>query len=145
MLSGSCLCGGIRFEISGSHSKIGACHCSLCRKSSGVGSTAVITISFEQLRWVSGEELVTTFERPSGYGSAFCRTCGSPAPDTDRERTMYQVPVGLLDDNPQLAFGDHIYVGSKANWDVIGDNAPQFDEDGPPRSRDQDWNRELGL
>ena len=50
---------------------------------------------------------------------------------------MYAVPVGLLDDDPALAFGDHIYVGYKANWDVIGDDAPQFDEDGPPRPRDQ--------
>ena len=137
MLKGSCLCGGIQFEITGTHSKIGACHCSLCRKRSGVGSTAVITTSFDQLRWLTGEDLVTTFERRSGYGSAFCRVCGSPAPDSDREQTMYAIPVGLLDDNPPLAFGDHIYVGSKASWDVIGDDAPQFAEDGPPRPSDQ--------
>ncbi len=77
------------------------------------------------------------YERPSGYGLAFCRVCSSPAPFSDRERTTYEVPVGLLDDDPPLAFGAHIYVGSKANWDVIGDDAPQFDERGPPRPRDQ--------
>ncbi len=87
--------------------------------------------------WVSGKELVMTFERSSGFGSAFCRVCGPPAPDTDRGQTMYAVPVGLLDDDRPLGFGDHIYVGSKANWDVIGGDAPQFDEDGPPLPRDQ--------
>jgi hypothetical protein len=138
MLKGSCLCGGIQFEVRGRHSKIGACHCSLCRKCSGVGSTASIAISFEQLTWISGQDLVGTFERPSGYGTAFCRVCGSPAPDTDRGQTMYTVPVGLLDGDPDLQFGDHIYVGSRARWDVIGDSAPQYEGgDAPPRLRDQ--------
>jgi hypothetical protein len=43
----------------------------------------------------------------------------------------------LFDDTPKLKVGDHISVGSKASWDIIGDNAPQFDEDGPQRPRDQ--------
>lgn len=137
MIKGSCLCGGVRFEISGKHSKLGICHCSLCRKVSGVGSIATIEISFEQLTWVSGEDLLTTFERPSGYGSTFCRVCGSPAPDSDQRKTMYGVPVGLLDGNPVLLVGDHIYVASKATWEVIGDDAPQFPQDGPLRPRDQ--------
>ena len=41
---------------------------------------------------------------------------------------MYAVPVGLLDGNPDIKVGDHIFVGSKASWDIIGDNAPQLDE-----------------
>jgi len=46
------------------------------------------------------------------------------------------VPAGILDDNPKLAVGEHIFVGSKAHWDVLGeDGAPRFDEgsSGPPR------------
>jgi hypothetical protein len=136
-LTGSCLCAGIRFEVTGAHSKVGVCHCSLCRKSSGAGSTASVAISFGQLAWLAGRELVTRFARPSGYGSAFCRVCGSPAPDSDDAETMYAVPVGLLDGNPPLEVGDHIYVASKAGWDIIGDVAPQYEEDGPPRQRDQ--------
>ncbi len=89
-----------RFEIAGRHSKTGECHCSLCRKVSGVGATAKIVLAFDDLRWVSGEDLVATFVRPSGYGSAFCRVCGSPAPDSDDGKTMVGVPVGLLDGDP---------------------------------------------
>jgi hypothetical protein len=137
MIRGSCLCGAVRFEIEGLHSKIGVCHCSLCRKASGVSSTAVLALSATNLRWVSGQDAITQYERPSGYGTSFCRVCGSPAPDPDNRRTMYRVPVGLLDDNPPLPVGDHIYVGSKAAWDEIGDTAPQFQGDGPDRPRDQ--------
>ena len=50
------------------------------------------------------------------------------------------VPPGIPDDNPKLTVGEHIFVGSKAHWDVLGDDgAPQYEEgsSGPPPPRDQ--------
>lgn len=137
MMRGSCLCGAVQFQVIGPYSKIGLCHCSLCRKASGAGFTAVIALAEESLQWLAGQHLVRQFERPSGYGLSFCGQCGSPVPDPDLRRTMYRVPVGLLDGDPPLAVGDHIFVASKAEWDHIADTAPQFDGDGPPRPRDQ--------
>jgi hypothetical protein len=131
MISGSCLCGGIQFEIHGDLPGIGQCHCSLCRKVSGVGSTATINIAAEQLVWRSGQDLVAEFQRPSGYGTSFCRVCGSPAPDANRTQTRYGVPIGLLAAVP-TAIAEHTYVASKASWDVIGDDAPQYAQAGPP-------------
>ena len=133
MPRGSCLCGGILFEITGDVPGIGQCHCSLCRKVSGVGSTAAIAVSADQLTWISGQDLVQEFQRPSGYGNSFCRVCGSPAPDANRSRTRYGVPVGLLDDDPGAKVLEHIHVASKASWEIIGDDAPQHQENGPPR------------
>ena len=127
MLKGSCLCGGISFEIAGPVAGIVRCHCSLCRKSSGTGSIATIVVRAEQLRWLSGEALIRRFERPSGYGTAFCSVCGSPAPDSDAARQAYTVPAGLLDGDPPLRVVEHIFVGSKAQWDAIGDDAPRLD------------------
>jgi hypothetical protein len=127
MLKGSCLCRGMQFEITGTHSKVSICHCSLCRKTSGTGSSAAIVVGYDQLTWLAGQELVT-----SGPKHSFCRMCGAHAPDSNPRKTVYVVPVGILDDNPKLLVGQHIYVGSKAHWDVIGeDGAPQFDEDSP--------------
>ena len=133
MLRGSCLCGGIVFEITGDVPRIGQCHCSLCRKVSGGGSTTTIPVAAEQLKWISGQELVQEFQRPSGYGSSFCRVCGSPAPDANRARTRYGIPAGVLDDDPGVEVLEHIYVASKASWEIIGDAAPQYAEDLPPR------------
>ena len=75
-----------------------------------------------------GKELVATFERPSGYGSAYCRTCGSPAPDQSYDKTTYAIPVGMLNEIHELKVQEHIFVGSKASWDIIGDSAPQRHE-----------------
>jgi hypothetical protein len=127
MLTGSCLCGGIRFEISGPVAGIVQCHCSLCRKSSGTGSIATVRVRAAQLRWLSGEDLVRTFARPSGYGTSFCSVCGSPAPDSDSARAHYGIPAGLLDGDPALRVMEHIFVGSKAQWDAIPGDAPQHD------------------
>jgi hypothetical protein len=127
MLKGSCLCGGIRFEIGDAVGGIAQCHCSLCRKSSGTGSIATILVAAEQLSWLSGEALIRRFERPSGYCTAFCSVCGSPAPDADAARQRYAVPAGLLDGDPPLRVVEHIFVGSKAQWDAIGDDAPRLD------------------
>jgi hypothetical protein len=135
MLKGSCLCGNMRFEINGMHSKVSICHCSLCRKTSGTGSSAAIVVAYDDLKWLSGLELVA-----NGPKHSFCRACGAHAPDSNPRKTLYVVPVGILDDNPKLLVGRHIFVGSKAHWDVIGeDGASQFEEDSPepPLLRDQ--------
>jgi hypothetical protein len=135
MIKGSCLCGGIQFEVSGLHSKVVICHCSRCRKTSGTSSAAQIVVRYDALLWRSGEDLVV-----NGPKHAFCRVCGAHAPDANARKTAYIVPAGILDDNPRLVVGEHIFVGSKAHWDVLGDDgAPQFNEGnpGPPILLDQ--------
>jgi hypothetical protein len=129
----SCLCGGIIFEITGKIPGINQCHCSLCRKVSGVGLTATIAVSADQLNWISGQDLVQEFQRPSGYGSSLCRICGSPAPEPNRSRNPYGVPVGMFDDDLGVTVIEHTYVASKVSWETITDGAPQYEENGPPK------------
>jgi hypothetical protein len=109
------------------------CHCSQCRKVSGVASNAVIVVPEAELRWLAGEELRQEFAKPSGWGSTFCRTCGSPLPRKIPGAAAYWVPAGLLDDDPGLRIAGHIWVGSKAPWDEIAGDAPQFQEGLPGR------------
>jgi hypothetical protein len=45
-------------------------------------------------------------------------------------------PVGTLDDDPGANVIEHIHVGSKASWEIIGDEAPQYEGNGPPRRPD---------
>ena len=37
------------------------------------------------------------------------------------------ITLGTLDDDPDVQISYHLFVGSKASWDVIGGTAPQFD------------------
>ena len=69
MTKGSCLCGAVVFEITGKTTDIGMCHCSKCRKVSGVASNATLMTSREGLVWISGEGQISKFELPSGWGA----------------------------------------------------------------------------
>lgn len=133
MIRGSCLCNGVRFEYGRAATQIGMCHCSQCRKVSGVASNAVIVVGKDELRWLAGEELVQEFAKPTGWGSTFCRKCGSPLPRKIPNAEAYWVPAGVLDDDPGLRVAGHIFVGSKALWDVIPEGTPQYPEGLPAR------------
>ncbi len=135
MIQGSCLCGGVRFEITGNVSAIGQCHCSLCRKVSGTASNSALLTARASLRWTQGEELTQIYTRPTSWTTAFCRVCGSPLPRPDPNGKLFWVPAGLLDDDPGTRVEQHIYVGSKAAWDEIAGTAPQYKDAAPPYSK----------
>ena len=131
VIKGSCLCGDVRFEITGKVSGIGHCHCSLCRKASGAASNAVLLTATRSFRWVAGEDNSETSRRPSGWSTAFCRVCGCPIPQLHPSGKVFWVPAGSLDDDPGTKVEQHIFVGSKAPWDQIAGTAPQYEERAP--------------
>jgi hypothetical protein len=118
----------VRFQIDGKYSDIGLCHCSKCRKVSGVASNAVVLTAARSLKWLQGRDLVKTFRLPDGWGSTFCSECGSPLPQLGANGKLYWVPAGVLDDDPGVRVVRHIFVGSKASWDEIGGDAPRYPE-----------------
>jgi hypothetical protein len=125
MTRGSCLCGALEFEIEGKTTEIGLCHCSKCRKVSGVASNANLMVSRENFKWISGEDRLAKFALPDGWGIWRCSVCGSPAPMLHPGGGAYWVPAGLFDSDPGVGIGGHIFVGSKAPWDEIGGSAQQ--------------------
>jgi hypothetical protein len=125
---GGCLCGAIRYGLRERLPQVGMCHCSKCRKVSGVGSNAVLAVRHERFAWLAGEDARQTFALPSGWSTSFCRHCGSPAPQPTAQGDRMWVPAGGLDGDPPLTVSGHIHVASKPGWVVIGDDAPQFDE-----------------
>ena len=97
MLTGSCLCGGVRYEIDGELGAVTNCHCSL-------------------KQW----------ESSPGYHRVFCGRCGSPIlkkKDKDPEHLRFR--PGTLDSDPGVKASKHIHVGSKAPWVEIKDGLPQ--------------------
>jgi len=128
MIRGSCLCGEVRFGYTQAVTQVGMCHCSLCRKVSGTASNATILVPETDFEWTAGGQLRRVYTKPTGWQTTFCAQCGSPLPQKLRGAAAYWVPAGLLDDDPGLVIGGHIWVGSKATWDVIAGDAPRFDE-----------------
>jgi hypothetical protein len=77
-IGGSCLCGGVKFEITGRLSSPLNCHCSQCRKQHGAPFRSRVRVQVEDFRWLQGEHLIKYYESAGGYLRGFCRECGSP-------------------------------------------------------------------
>lgn len=138
MLRGSCLCGGVRYEITGPLKGALNCHCSMCRKAHGAAFRSRAGVKPADFRWVQGEELVTYYESSPGNHRGFCRVCGSPLLSRfDFDPSWYGLPLGALDDDPGIKPLLHVFVAFKAPWFEIGDELPRFQElpDGAARRR----------
>lgn len=125
-LTGECFCGDIGYEIKGPLAPARSCHCSRCRKAfSGAGS-AMSRVDSAAFTWTRGEQLLRTYVNREGIGLGFCGRCGTTLCGLSNGEVM-GITLGTLNGDPQVAIGEHIFVGSKAAWDEIGGTAPQFE------------------
>jgi hypothetical protein len=126
MLRSSCLCGGIVWEFNAEILFFSHCHCSMCRKSHGVGYASYAGVAGEGFRFASGEELIGRYESSPGAIRCFCSRCGSKVPTAPAEEQIF-LPAGNFDGDPGARPEQHIFVGSKAPWVTIHDDLPQYD------------------
>ena len=129
MHKGSCLCGAVEYEITGSLGPVVYCHCSRCRKANGSAFNAASPVATADFSFVKGQESLRDYRNNAGVHRVFCGTCGSPiigkresAPETVRVR------IGTLDTPVNAKVHAHIFVGSKAEWYEILDGMPQYEE-----------------
>lgn len=133
MTKGECNCGSIKFSMTTDLSDVIVCHCSICRRATGSQGIAVVLVDNDKFAWTSGEDHIITWRKPdSDWQMWFCGTCGSPVPGSNDESRMF-VPAGLITDGDEtLRVAHHIWVGSRAAWDEIGDGGRRhleaFDE-----------------
>lgn len=129
MYHGSCLCGEVTFTINNEIKDIVCCHCSLCRKAQGSAFATNANVKMKDFNFVSGESNLSSYRSSETQTKLFCKTCGSPiiskntlTPDTIRIR-LGSIETDIVE-RPEA----HIFVASKANWEDISDNIPQYDE-----------------
>lgn len=132
-ISGGCLCGHVRYEITPPPIVMVNCHCSRCRRARGAAHATNLFVGADQLRITRGEDRVKIFDLPGAerFGQNFCTDCGSKAPRLSPKIGRWVVPAGTLDGDPGIRPALHIFVGSKATWDVIADSLPQFEAAAP--------------
>lgn len=126
-MHGKCLCGLVEFEVLGSVPKLLQCHCSLCRKQGGSSSNTATIVSADNFRWLTGQENISSWVKESGFRSDFCSTCGSPVPNPLRNTPYYWIPIGLVNNTKNLEIEAHLFVGSKAQWDIIASQGTHYE------------------
>ena len=123
MPKGSCLCGAIKFEVSGELAAPNACHCTMCRKHSG-HFEASTDVPKETLT-VEGEENVTWYQSSKKVRRGFCKICGSSLFFDPPHLDWIAVSMGAFDDPTNTKIERHIFVADKGDYYDIADGLPQ--------------------
>jgi hypothetical protein len=123
MHKGSCLCGAVRFEVTGALAAPTACHCSQCRRQSG-HFWAATDVKRNALT-VHGAEAVTWFHASEPVRRGFCSTCGSFLFWDPLGRDTIAVAMGAFELPTGTRLGRHIFVADKGDYYEIADGLPQ--------------------
>ena len=126
---GSCLCGEVKFEVTGTFDGFFLCHCKFCQKDTGSAHAANLFSGNGKLRWLSGEKRVSSFNLPATrHARSFCSRCGSALPSIQMDGKQIVVPAGSLDSEVSTIPQGHIFVSSKANWDDQLEHVRKFEK-----------------
>ena len=122
-LSGSCLCGGVRFEVTEELGSLRYCHCASCKKLSGGAGTVNGRVASGAIRVVAGDDLLRTYQPEEGSAKTFCSRCGSNLfgggwPESPTASVRLSAIDTPFDARPQA----HLYVRSVAPWETLPDD-----------------------
>jgi hypothetical protein len=134
-LTGGCLCGAVRFELTEAPMHAGYCHCTRCQRRTGTAASAQARIDGRTLRIVTGEDRVKAWRHPDGgFEKLFCSECGaqlfSRNPD---DPAQMSVRLGAFDGDPGIRPSWRTYVAYAAPWEPIPDDGLERFPEAKPR------------
>ena len=112
--SGSCLCGAVRYEVSGPLRPVIGCHCTQCRKQTGhyMAATAAKLGNFK----ITKDDGLRWFRSSERAQRAFCQICGSTLFWQGTGRDYVAIAAGTLDGETGLAIAGHIFCADKGDY-----------------------------
>jgi hypothetical protein len=125
-IQGGCLCGEVRYEVSGTPRDITHCHCEDCRRSSGAAFVTWASFRRDAFRFTAGKPREVIW---AGRFREFCRDCGTPltflsAPDADE----IDVTVCTFDSPALVEPADHTWTADRLPWIRLNDGLPEYRE-----------------
>ncbi|WAT18676.1 GFA family protein [Aurantiacibacter sp. MUD11] len=128
-MSGGCLCGEIRYEITPPAAFVSQCCCKDCQKATGTGHATILGIHKDQLALNGSLATYTNVGETGGKVTRhFCGTCaGRIYTSGDLPGDMIMVQAGSLDDPAQVTPQNAIYVKDRIPWDKLDPDIPHFE------------------
>ena len=134
--TGRCLCGEVRYEVTGRLPPFVNCHCQYCRRVHGSAFVTIAWVLSERFSITAGEDDLARYHRAGAY-RAFCRRCSTPLFNAlDDEDRFVSLIVASLDDDDHAGPALHVNIESKAPWYEIQDDLPQYSNVPPMPGRD---------
>lgn len=137
-LTGSCLCGAIRYTVSAPIKELRACHCTHCQKASGAGGSvnAVVPSAAFNVTQGTPKRYADTADSGRTLYRYFCGDCGSPI--YSQRATVPETVVlraGTLDRSDDMRITANIWTRSARPWSYIDPATTQSagQPDAPPK------------
>jgi hypothetical protein len=130
LLTGGCLCGGVRYAITEPLVSAGYCHCTRCQRRTGAAASPQARVAPGSLRITAGEELVRDFAPAGGFVKCFCSNCGGALWSRDPDDPeVLSVRLGTFDGDPGVRPTWRTFVAYAAAWEPIPDDGlARYDE-----------------
>ncbi len=126
-VTGSCLCGEVRFEVSGSSFWRAGCCCTSCTKAAGAPAMVWTGFKRDQFKLLNGKPKL--YESSPGVLRGFCERCGTtltyerqPAKGAEvnaRPDELYVSSISL-DDPAAYPPDEYVWYGERAAWFHLG-------------------------
>ncbi len=127
ILHGGCLCGGVRYQITGPRRDIIVCHCENCRRTHG-HVAAYTSVDQADLQLISEQSLQWFHDQSPNTYRGFCNRCGASLFWDARDgNNKIAVAAGTLDDASSLKTIGHVYVSEAGGYYEIDDGLPQYE------------------
>lgn len=126
-LTGSCLCGAVRYRVADEFAYAFNCHCSQCRRATGSAFKPFAGVLREKLTLLQGGDALLRYGDATTH-DVHCGKCGSLLYSDIGTGPYLHVTLGTLLEAPSLKPTAHIFVGSKAPWHEITDDLPRHRE-----------------
>lgn len=129
--TGHCLCGAVRYEISGAPAMTGICHCRNCQRQAGSAFSTLAAVARTEFSLTAGEPkryLDEDTDSGNPVERFFCGNCGSPIYSAiGAQPDMLFLKTGTLDDTSAFTPQFHAWCVSKQDWVTLEDGIPQLD------------------
>jgi hypothetical protein len=128
-LTGSCLCGAIRFTVSAPVTELRACHCTACQRASGGtgGVNAVMPSSAFKITQGTPRRYDAKADSGRTLHRYFCGDCGSPvySQRATEHNDLVVVRAGLFDRKDGMRIKANIWTRSATPWAYLDPEIPQ--------------------
>jgi hypothetical protein len=128
-MTGGCLCGAVRFELTEPPTGAGSCHCKRCQRRSGAAWSTNAMVAPGSVRITAGEDALRSWTPPKGgFTKWFCGTCGGQLFAGPPEGGFAGVRMGAFDEDPGVRPQWRQWLESAAPWEPVpadGEHFPQ--------------------
>jgi hypothetical protein len=124
--TGGCMCGAVRYAITGEPSRVLHCHCQSCRGHTGAPMATLAVFRADQVGFSGDDRKV--YQSAPGVGRAFCGHCGTSLTWETvfaDEGPVCAVHISSFDDPEALPPTGHSFYSERISWFEIADDLPR--------------------